>query len=84
MKYLQPKKSGVKITIAPSKVVTVPMFNVVRVDEDRDEVSILSLTGAEMIYLMRGKIKVKKQLIDKILEMDKEFKITNEFDFIKI
>jgi len=93
MKYLRPKRKGVKIRVAPSKEITVLMYLVVRVEENYDvldqitdgNVTVMSMTGKEMIYQYdKGKMWTKRKYIKDILDSKRDFHITDDFNFINL
>jgi hypothetical protein len=93
LKYLRPKKKGAKIKIAPSKEITVMMYDVVRVEEKLDIlgnitdgfVTILSMTGRGMIYQGdKAEMWTKKKYLLAILANKRAFKITDDFKFIDL
>lgn len=84
VKYLKPLKKNLKVKLGVKSVITIPMCNIVRVNESLGEVSIMSYTEHEMLYQSKGKILVKKSYIEELLKRDIEFKITDTFNFIHI
>ena len=91
MKYLHPTRKGLKIRVAPRNEIEVMMFNVVRVEENFDKygniadgnVTVMSMTGEEMLYQPKGKMLTKKRYIVEMLK-DKRFRITDDFKFITL
>lgn len=92
MKYLRAKKKNCKVKISPSHSITVMMQDVVRIDDMYDVkgrltdgyLTIMSITGKEMLYQNHGKIWAKRRYLLKILENTNDFRISNDFNFINL
>jgi hypothetical protein len=98
MKYMRPKKKGCKIRLNPVKVngkvkrreITIPMYCVVEIDERNTGaiVKIKALTGTEMDYggitAESGGYFVKREYVNEMLANKRKFKITDDFNFIKL
>ena len=88
MKYLQAKKKNTKIRVGPSREISIPMYNILKLRKTSNltgEISVLSLTGAEMIYQGgHGTIKTKIKYLTDILARERDFKIMDDFKFIEV
>ena len=92
MKYLRSKRKGCKIKLSPNVEIMVMMYDVVRVDDNYDVkgrltdgyVTILSMTGKEMLYQNKPNIWTKRRYLVKLLEDTKRFRITEDFNFIDL
>jgi len=89
MKYLRPKRKGLKIKVSPTQEITISMFNVVRVEELFDKrgaisdsfVTIMASTGAEMKYQgEKAKMWTRKLYVRNLLE-NSNFYITDNHTF---
>ena len=91
MKYLRPRHKTSKIRVSPNLEITVPMFNVVRVDDRRSdkgevldsEVTIMATTGAEMLYQRKPKM-IKRRYIIEMLKDERHFHITDNYKFTQL
>ena len=68
------------------------MYDIVRVEDNKDsrgnildgEVTIMSRTGQEMLYQDKPRMKVKRKYILGLLDSGRDFKITDNFEFINL
>jgi len=82
MKYLRPKDKGAKIKISPSQTITVPMNNIVRVDNNT--VAVMATTGAKMKYQNKDEILCKRKYIVEMLSDERHFYITDDYKFTEL
>ena len=92
MKYLRAKRSGLKIKVAPKQQIEVMMCNVVRVEEVYSSygriisgiVTLMTITGKELLYHNKPRIPVREKYIVDILSNSRQFNITDDFKFINL
>ena len=85
IKYLQPKRKGVKIKVNSKRTIHIPMYCIVEVESltTGGFVSVKALTGSVMNY-GEDKMFVKKIYVESMLKDKRNFKILDHFHFFDI
>ena len=82
MMYFRPKKKGCKVDFSKGRNPTIPMNNIIEVNERENKACIKAMTGAVMIFFEAGggMLNMPNKNIMKLIAND-NFTMTTSFNF---
>lgn len=83
MMYFKPKRKGCKVNFGRRREVTIPMNNIVEINEIENKACIKAITGAVMIYYGGGVMNMENRDIARLVAND-NFIMTTSFKFAEV